>query len=188
VNRIDVIRTPEVDAALIEELAAAIERALGARCRARPDPVAFDVAPDVRRGQVHATAILQQMQWLDGFPERLLAVSGADLFVPVLTFVFGEAQLPGRNAVISTHRLREEFYGLPPDEARLRERLLKLALHELGHTFGLVHCDRWECAMSSSHAVERLDLRRAEYCEACRRMTARSSLFIRRWFESYIGR
>ena len=46
-------------------------------------------------------------------------------------------------------------------------RLAKEALHELGHTLGLRHCDDWRCAMASSHAVERLDLKEAQYCRQC---------------------
>ncbi len=90
-----------------------------------------------------------------------------DLYIPVLTFVFGEAQLSDGGAVVSTHRLRQEFYGLPADLELLRERLLKEALHELGHTYGLRHCPDYLCVMSSSNGVERIDLKRAEFCPAC---------------------
>jgi archaemetzincin len=85
----------------------------------------------------------------------------------VLTFVFGEAQLEGRCALVSLHRLREEFYGLPGSDALLRERLLKESVHELGHTFGLRHCDDWTCVMASTHAVERLDVKSVEFCRTC---------------------
>ena len=87
----------------------------------------------------------------------------------MLTFVFGEAQLDGNCAVVSTARLHEEFYGLPPRADLLRERLVKEAAHELGHTFGLRHCADWRCVMTSSHAVERLDVKDAEFCAACRK-------------------
>jgi archaemetzincin len=144
-----------------------VERALGAACRVRPQPVSFGVLPDPARDQYYATAILQAMLNLDGLPGRVLAVTGHDLFVPVLTFVFGEAQLPGRCALVSIHRLQDEFYGLPPNLEALHQRLLKEAIHELGHTYGLLHCDDWACVMSSSHGVERLDVKSAEFCIAC---------------------
>jgi len=92
------------------------------------------------------------------------------LFVPVLTFVFGEAQLAGNCAVVSLHRLREEVYGMPPNPALLAERLFKEAVHELGHTYGLRHCDDWRCVMTSSHSVEWLDVKTAELCPACRKV------------------
>jgi archaemetzincin len=100
----------------------------------------------------------------------VLGVTAQDLFIPILTFVFGEAQLgpgPAAAAVASLHRLRQEFYGLPPDPALARDRLLKEALHELGHTLGLRHCHDYRCVMSSSHAVENIDLKLAEFCPDC---------------------
>jgi archaemetzincin len=66
--------------------------------------------------------------------------------------------------------LNDEFYGLPAREAVLRDRLLKEAIHELGHTFGLRHCRDWQCVMSSSHGVERLDVKSAQFCPACRKI------------------
>jgi archaemetzincin len=100
---------------------------------------------------------------------RILGVTACDLYVPVLTFVFGEAQLDGNCAVVSTARLQEEFYGMPRSEELYRERLLKEAAHELGHTFGLRHCADWQCVMSSSHGVERLDVKGAGFCSSCRK-------------------
>jgi archaemetzincin len=51
----------------------------------------------------------------------------------------------------------------------LRASLVKEAAHELGHTFGLRHCMDWRCVMASSHAVERLDIKGAEFCNVCRK-------------------
>jgi Peptidase family M54 len=98
---------------------------------------------------------------------RLLGVTALDLYIPTLTFVFGEAQLAGPCAVVSTYRLRQEFYGLAPDPHLLGERLLKEAVHELGHTLNLRHCDDYRCAMAPSHAVEWIDLKTARFCPAC---------------------
>jgi len=78
----------------------------------------------------------------------------------------------GNCAVISTARLKDEFYGLPPREDLLRERLVKEAAHELGHTFGLRHCPDWRCVMSSSHGIERVDVKGAEFCKSCKKPLA----------------
>jgi archaemetzincin len=99
-----------------------------------------------------------------------LGVTDIDLYVPVLTFVFGEAQLRGPAAIVSAHRLHEEYYGLPADEGVLVQRLVKETLHELGHTQGLRHCTDWRCVMSSAHTVERVDIRQAGFCAACARL------------------
>jgi archaemetzincin len=70
--------------------------------------------------------------------------------------------------VVSVHRLRQEFYGLPADSGVLRERLVREAVHELGHTFALRHCDDWQCAMASSSSVEAIDLKGPALCPMCR--------------------
>ena len=160
----------EVSADVLADLAAQLAPVFRMACQVRPERLDVAFAYDRLRNQHYSTAILQAMQPLAEPGARLLAVTSVDLYVPVLTFVFGEAQLTGSCAVVSLHRLREEFYGLPPREDLMRERLVKEAVHELGHTFGLRHCDDWRCVMTSSHAVERLDVKSAEFCFLCSRV------------------
>jgi archaemetzincin len=114
---------------------------------------------------------------------RLLAVADVDLYIPILKYVFGEAQLGGPCALVSAYRVRQEFYGLEGDEVLLRERLLKEVLHELGHTLDLRHCDDYRCAMSSAHAVEWIDLRGGTFCQSCH---ARAEAKIRSPGTSYV--
>ena len=83
-------------------------------------------------------------------------------------FSGGEAQVGGPCAVVSTYRLLQEVYGLDEDDSRLRERLLKECIQELGHTLNPRHCQDYPCAMASSHSVEWIDLRRSRLCDACR--------------------
>jgi archaemetzincin len=96
-------------------------------------------------------------------PDRLLGVTDVDLFIPVLTFVFGEAQLGGRAAIVSLARLTEAA-----DHSRLAARLCKEAVHELGHTFGLVHCAAQACVMSRSPGLNAVDLKTDRLCADCR--------------------
>ena len=152
---------------ILDALAAGLARTFHVSCQIRPAVVDAEFAFQPGRGQYHSTALLKRLESWATRDVRLLGVTSLDLFVPVLTFVFGEAQLEGRCAVVSMRRLDEEFYGLPPRPELLRDRLLKEAVHELGHTFGLRHCDDWNCVMSSSHAVERLDVKSAEFCPQC---------------------
>jgi archaemetzincin len=152
----------------LEYLAAALARTFQTPCRIRPETLDVGFAFDERRRQYYSTAIVQRLERQSDPNARVLGVTGCDLFVPVLTFVFGEAQLDGGCAVVSTARLTEEFYGLPSRSDLLRERLVKEAAHELGHTFGLRHCADWRCVMASSHGVERLDVKGAQFCGSCR--------------------
>jgi archaemetzincin len=154
-----------------------LARTFRVACQVRHDGLDAAFALDPSRRQYHSTALLQRIERVGDPDTRVLGVTALDLYVPVLTFVFGEAQLDGACAVVSTHRLREEFYGLPPREELVRERLVKEAVHELGHTFGLRHCPNWECVMTSSHGVERLDIKGVEFCPACRRAMAPRSLW-----------
>jgi archaemetzincin len=154
---------------LLEQVAASLARIFRTPCRIRPEAIDLTFALDERRGQYYSTAILQKLDQMSAPGTRLLAVTDADLYVPVLTYVFGEAQLDGTCAIVSTARLKDEFYGLPPSPELLRERLLKEAAHEIGHTFGLRHCVDWNCVMASSHAVEILDVKGAEFCKSCRK-------------------
>jgi archaemetzincin len=121
------------------------------------------------RNQYNSTSMLSAL--LDKFTDfdgKILGVTNGDLFVPVLTYVFGEAQLEGKAAVVSAHRLRDEFYGLRPDENIFRARLLKESVHELGHTFGLIHCSNYLCVMHSSTGVEEIDMKTENFCESCK--------------------
>lgn len=98
---------------------------------------------------------------------KVLGVCDADLCTPILTFVFGVAEVAGRIAVISLHRLRQEVYGLPPDRGLFLQRCAKEAIHEIGHTCGLRHCIRYDCVMHSSESVEQADLKRMTFCPGC---------------------
>jgi archaemetzincin len=118
------------------------------------------------RGQHHATEILTRLADL-GETACSLGVTGVDLFIPILTYIFGQAESGGHRALVSIHRLSQEFYGLPPDEEILRTRLFKESLHEIGHLLSLHHCDDYECVMASSHAVEWVDLKQEGFCPRC---------------------
>ena len=98
---------------------------------------------------------------------KIIGIVNVDLFIPILTFVFGEAQLDGIGAIVSMHRLNNKFYALPEDPDLLSRRLVKEAIHELGHTFGLLHCQYPGCVMNSSTYIENIDQKSAEFCTQC---------------------
>jgi archaemetzincin len=168
VKRIHILPLGDIDRRLLEGIAQALLREMKWECRLLSSGMDISSAFNTSRSQFHSTEILARMaSCVNGNTWRLLGVTGVDLYIPILTFVFGEAQLQGTMALVSTHRLRQEFYGLPSDERLLNERLLKEAVHELGHTFGLTHCDDTDCVMAASHAVEWIDLKSSHYCPAC---------------------
>lgn len=126
---------------------------------------------DPRRGQHSSRAVLT---WLLGQAppgQRILGITDVDLFIPVLTFVFGEAQLEGTAAVVSMARLIDRA-----DPRRTAWRLATESVHELGHTFGLVHCGSMDgtgrraapCVMSRSSSVRAVDDKSGRLCPECR--------------------
>lgn len=123
---------------------------------------------DPKRGQFHSTRILKEL--LLDVPDDALKVQGViaeDLHIPILTYVFGEAQLGGVASVVSLARLRQEFHGLRPNERLYLERVHKESLHELGHTFGLVHCHDRKCLMYLSNTILDVDSKGSGYCRHC---------------------
>lgn len=160
------------DAALLEYLRLIVGEVLGKKARRLPSPIPSDFAYDPLRRQHYSTRLLERLQEAaEGAGSKILGVTEHDLMIPILTFVFGEAQLGGRSAVISLARLRPSFYGLPDDPDLLYRRAEKEALHELGHTFGLVHCPDYGCVMHFSNTVEEVDLKGDRYCPRCAEQT-----------------
>jgi archaemetzincin len=90
-----------------------------------------------------------------------------DLFIPILTFIFGQAFLNGSCAIASVYRLYNERYGMNQNKPLLFERTKKEVIHELGHTFGLLHCDNPICVMRSSTYLEDVDQKRKNLCQNC---------------------
>jgi len=148
---------------ILDALEPALARAFGTTCSRSEILVDPRPAYHSERAQYHSTAILEQLV-RQASGTTLLGVTDVDLFIPILTFVFGEAQVGGSAAIVSYHRLQQEFYGLPGDETLLIDRTIKEAIHEVGHIQGLTHCDDYACVMSSSHSVEAIDLKCAAFC------------------------
>lgn len=157
-----------VDGGLLMELAPALAEVFRMPTEILSQHLEPGFAFHRERQQYHSSELLHAMQRYCG-PDswRVLGVTMVDLYIPILTFVFGEAQMGGPCGLVSAHRLRQEFYGLAGDSEILRQRLLKEAVHELGHTLDLTHCSDYQCAMAPSHAVEWIDLKESLLCDAC---------------------
>jgi archaemetzincin len=164
---ITVVRFGMLDERIESEVAAFLSRTLECDVERRAALAEPAGALDERRQQWMSVEFLKVL--LSAAPRRgrILGLTGCDLYIPMLSFLFGQAQLDGAAAVVSVARLRQEFYGLPGDEGILLTRARKESLHELGHTLGLVHCPDRYCAMSLSTNLPQVDIKRDEYCESC---------------------
>lgn len=119
------------------------------------------------RRQYYSTEILSEVINMNTENENLIVITEVDLYVPVLTFVFGEAQLNGSHSIVSICRLHNEFYGMKRDYNILLRRTKKEVLHELGHNLGLIHCLDWDCVMHSSNRIEEVDIKGDFFCSDC---------------------
>jgi archaemetzincin len=100
---------------------------------------------------------------------KTIGLFSVDLFIPILTYIFGQAFLNGSSGIASHYRLSNERYGIDADDSLILDRFKKEVIHELGHTFGLVHCHIPTCVMRSSTYVEDIDQKSANLCLNCRK-------------------
>lgn len=167
-SEIALVSIGEVDRELLEYLTFALPGTFGAPCIQQIIEVDAREAYNSTRRQYHSTQVLRKLHDLsrhDG--EKILGVTAFDLYIPIFTFVFGEAQVGGSVALMSAHRLHQEFYGLPANRDLFFARAEKEATHELGHAFGLAHCRSFDCVMRFSNSVEDVDMKAADFCTLC---------------------
>jgi len=148
-----------------------------APCRVLDAEILLEPFFNNNRKQYHSTEILRELLPYAKKKQHVLGVVDEDLYIPILTFVFGEAQLEGRCALMSGYRLHQEFYGLPADASLYMHRCEKEAVHELGHTLGLKHCQNFECVMRYSNSVADIDIKRNVFCPNCSQKLGLRSLW-----------
>ena len=157
-----------VDDFLLRPLVDCIQEKCRLECsivhRIREPTYAFNAV----RGQYDSRLILKNLQQTSRRSGHLvMGITNFDLFVSILKYVYGCAQIGGRCSIISLYRLRPEFHEMPPDPETLLSRVQKTALHELGHTIGLTHCRDRRCVMYSSANIEDTDNKSTGFCPTC---------------------
>jgi len=167
-----VVRLGEVESEHLEAISESIQDHFGLETNVMENHEILPCALDRVRKQYNSNLILKKLLEIcptDGL--KILGVTNFDLFSPIFSYVFGEAQFNGKGAVISTFRLRGEADGkILPGCPPLCDRIEKEAIHELGHTFGLRHCADPDCVMHYSVGVQCADRKFAFFCPACREM------------------
>lgn len=160
---------------LIDKIIPELKKFLSSPINLIPLKLDLSFAYSNERGQYYSTKILQQLlPYSESSDGKFIALVEVDLYIPVFTYVFGEAQLNGKVSIVSLCRLHEEFYSGNSDDKLLIERTIKEILHELGHNFGLVHCKNWDCVMHSSLGIEEVDIKGIDYCRSCKSLIANS--------------
>lgn len=166
--RIGVLPLGVVPAMVSKVIAAHITAFFGLQAEVLASRPAPFFAFDPGRRQHDAGKILNTLE-AQSFEDyaKVIAVVDVDLYVPVFTYVLGEARLGGRCALVSMFRLDE---NTPPDaegRSRFLGRCAKVALHELGHLYHLTHCGNARCVMAMSGSPEDLDAVGCRLCRYC---------------------
>lgn len=151
----------------LEAIAAAVNDHFTIETKIESSLKDIEFAIDTERDQYHSTSILEALQEIAPKDTlKVIALVEVDLFIPILTHVYGEAQLDGKACIVSSHRLKENLksVSLEPD---LTHRLIKEAFHELGHTFGLLHCKDPTCIMHYCRSIRDVDRKSESFCRYC---------------------
>lgn len=156
-----------IDTAVIEAVARGVHDVIGLPTQVNDLLTNIDFAWNQNRDQYHSTPILARLAELSP-PQflKIIAITKFDLFIPILTYVYGEAQLGGKACIISTFRLNEKLSDVKI-ETEFLNRIAKEAVHELGHTFKLTHCKDNNCIMHYCRQILDVDRKSNILCRYC---------------------
>ena len=152
----------------LDEIGMAVQREF--HCKVTVKEMYLDISSffDPGRRQYNGDALLRMVDSIDfNGSTKVIGLFNVDLFIPILTYIFGQAQLGGRTGIASTFRLSNLRYGIEDGDKLLTDRFKKEVIHELGHQFGLIHCHTPICVMRSSTYVEDIDQKEEGLCSKC---------------------
>jgi len=151
----------------VDKVCAGIIEQIPLKCHVMPPELMPKQAYDTTRKQYNSTLLLNLIKDMDAPSQRIMGITEFDLFCGKQNYVFGEADPTMGVAVFSLLRLRQEYYGLMPDEKRFLSRSITEGVHATGHIFGLRHCSDPYCVMFNSPSLVDMDQKRFEFCSRC---------------------
>jgi len=170
---ITIISFSSFDPLVIQKLIEAVAAEFDAKVKMKEGHLDLSDYFDPTRSQYNGNDLLNAVEKLfSGKGHKTIGLFGVDLFIPILTYIFGQAYLNGQTAIASTHRLSNSRYGLKDDPEKRLQRITKEVIHELGHSYGLIHCHTPDCVMTSSTYVEDIDQKSHHLCKSCRKEIA----------------
>lgn len=175
-KKITLVPIGDIDDSLLEYISQSIITTFNLNTHLIPCQDLIGCVPEpVFGGRYNSTTLLKQLYGcLPGKIFKLVAITGLDLYSPIFSCLFGEAQLGGCCALISLHRLGQEYYGLAEDEALFLSRCEKEVIHEISHLFGLLHCSDKNCIMYPSNNIIDTDVKSSSFCPSCASLIERA--------------
>lgn len=169
-SKIVVVPMGEVDFMLVNKLAADLgpvyNRSIDILKGMKMPTEAFNVT----RNQYYATVLLSKLERTKANSrEKVIGVCEEDIYQPDQVFVLGHADVLAGTAIVSLFQIRQEFYGLPEDEAKVYPRLFKEAVHKAAHLFDLTECRNPKCVNYFSQIMLDIDSKGSRFCDICRR-------------------
>jgi archaemetzincin len=168
-ERIKLISFGYFEKGLLEKVVIDIEHEFKLPVKTKEGHLDLSLYYDPSRRQYDGYRLIKEID--SGFAkekDKTIGLFNVDLYIPILTYIFGQAYLNGKSGIASIYRLRNERYGIFKDEKILVSRFRKEVIHELGHTFGLLHCYDPTCVMRSSTYVEDIDQKNHMLCHKCK--------------------
>jgi len=154
---------------LLEIIVDDVEREFSIPVKTREGYLDLSDYYDPARKQYNGNELLKEIETRFATEtSKTLGIFNVDLYIPILTYIFGQAFLKGRSGIASIYRLSNERYGIKKDQTIFIDRIRKEVIHELGHTFGLIHCSNPTCVMRSSTYVEDIDQKNHLLCQKCK--------------------
>ena len=158
----------QIDSHILEILKQSLTQTFNCPVEIQALTLSLEYAYEPKRRQYLAPQLLATLRSFSMEPgDRCLGIVDVDLYSSGLNFIFGEADISSGVAIISLYRLRQECYGLPQDEGLFQDRAIKEAVHELGHTYRLSHCQDAKCVMHFSNSLADTDIKGASFCPKC---------------------
>lgn len=169
-HKITLVSLGYFDRKMLEQVAKAVQLQYGVEVSLREEHVDINKYFDAGRKQYNGNLLLRDIdQHYASDAHKTIGLLSVDLFIPILTYIFGQAYLNGRAGIASFYRLSNERYGLESDKELLTNRFSKEVIHELGHSYGLIHCLTHRCVMQSSTYVEDIDQKLPSLCHDCKK-------------------
>jgi archaemetzincin len=173
-SRIRLVPINAMDGAFLDRLGPCLEERFLATVQIERSLAVPRSALNATRRQLFLPTLVARVRRAHPSGSAYLAVTDYDLYKTSQRFVYGDADEQQGVAIVSTHRLRSEYYGEEADGNVFFQRALKECVHNLGHIFGLRHCYNARCAMYNSNSIFEADNKMSHFCDACDRRIARA--------------